>query len=68
MRIRQHIDTIAKCNSFPGSIKKPRKVGVILAANQKDFRICVKWTELLARYNQLQLSYKVNALQYMKFQ
>lgn len=62
MRIRQHKDTIAKCNSFPGSIKKTRKVGIILATNQKDFRIGVKRTELLARYNQLQLSYKVYAL------
>ena len=62
MRIRQHIDSIAKCNCFPGSIKKTRVVGIILATNQKYFRFGVKRTELLARYNQLQLSYKVNAL------
>ncbi len=62
MRIRQHIDTIAKGNSFLGSIKKPWEVSIIVAANQKDFRICVKRTELFAGCNQLQLSYKVNTL------
>ena len=54
VRIRQHIDTIAKCNCFPGSIKKTREVGVILAANKEDFRISFKRTELFARYYCLQ--------------